>query len=137
MIERDWDGHIRGETGAGKSNCFPMILRQLAAGHGITIYESRNSPDFEVLDDEVHSALSGLSADEVTDAVLKFLRREFGYRHVPDGIDWCVWEREQDFSQVTLGPCEPITENRYAVDWRRGEGRDDVPVVIHEPAVES
>jgi hypothetical protein len=70
---------------------------------------------------------------EVGESVLKFLEREFGYRHVPNGIDWCVWEREEDFSQVTTAPCEPITKNAYVVDWRKGQGRGDVPVIIELP----
>lgn len=67
---------------------------------------------------------------EVGKAVLDFLEQRFGYRHVPDGIDWCVWERPEDFSQATYAPCEPITTNAYVVDWRKGEGRGDVPVRI-------
>jgi hypothetical protein len=66
---------------------------------------------------------------EVTTAVLAFLEREFGFRHLPGGLDWCVWEREQDFSHVGMAPCSPAG-NRYTVDWRKGEGRGDVTVEI-------
>lgn len=73
---------------------------------------------------------------EVAAEVLRFLEQRFGYRHI-DPIDWCVWEREQDFSQVTTAPCPPLTENRYVVDWRKGESRGDVPVIIQPRNVKS
>lgn len=66
----------------------------------------------------------------VAAAVIEFLGGRFGYRHVPDDIDWCVWERRDDFSQVQVAPCEPATRSAYVVDWRQGEGRGDVPVVL-------
>jgi hypothetical protein len=74
--------------------------------------------------------LTVVAPRQVAAAVLALLESEFGYRHVPDGIDWGVWERRQDFSQVTTAPCEPVTTNAYTVDWRKGEGRGDVPVII-------
>lgn len=70
---------------------------------------------------------------EVGLAVIQFLEREFGYAHIPGGLDWCVWERREDFSQVNYAPCEPITRNRYVVDWRKGETRGDVVVEIEKP----
>lgn len=70
---------------------------------------------------------------DVVVAVVRFLGEQFGYQHVPNGIDWSVWEREEDFSYIDAAPCEPITSNRYVVDWRKGEGRGDVPVTIELP----
>lgn len=70
---------------------------------------------------------------EVVAGVLDFLQERFGYQHIPSDIDWCVYEREEDFSQATYGPSEAITKNAYVVDWRKGEGRGDVPVAISDP----
>lgn len=76
------------------------------------------------------SHVTVVAPPEVGRAVISFLEREFGYRHIPGGIDWSVWEREQDFSYADIAPCEPVDRNRYVVDWRKGETRGDVPVII-------
>ena len=64
---------------------------------------------------------------EVCHAVREFLELRFGFRDIAP-IDWCVLQRREDYAQVDYAPCEPITTNRYVVDWRKGEGRGDVPV---------
>ncbi len=68
----------------------------------------------------------------VIGALMAYLEAEHDFAHIPDGIDWCVLEREQDLAHVSYAPCEPITVNPYVVDWRKGERRGDVRVEIEE-----
>jgi hypothetical protein len=63
----------------------------------------------------------------VVEGVLELLKN-YGFRDISP-IDWCVMEREQDFAHVDYAPAE-VGVNQYAVDWRRGEGRGDVPVQV-------
>lgn len=58
--------------------------------------------------------VSVVAPPEAGDAVLRMLKDRFGYR----AIDWCELERKEDYSTVTFAPVEPVTENRYTVDWR-------------------
>lgn len=54
---------------------------------------------------------------QVVEAVLRLLREQHGYQDIAP-IDWCEMERRQDYSTVTYAPIEPVTTNRYVVDWR-------------------
>lgn len=69
----------------------------------------------------------------VISSLMAYLRAEHDFvdlASLPDPVDWCVLEREQDLSHADYAPCEPITVNPYVVDWRKGQGRGDAPVVI-------